>query len=130
MFWLGKKADIESASSQGNVTLIEGLLLELMGLVQRNRSWLGRMGDGQYNLLFIQQARQPFDHLKRDREVDCGVLPHADLRQRLQVAQLDCDRFCGNGACRADQLLGRLIFAFGVDDLHPRERFALMRYMA
>jgi hypothetical protein len=119
VFWLGKKADIESASSRGNVTLIEGLPLELMGLVQRNRNRLGRTGDRQFNLLFIQQARQPFDHLKRDREDDRGVLLHADLRQRLQIAQLECDRFCSDGVGRANQLLGRLISAFGVDDLPP-----------
>src|SRR5262252_3270227 len=60
---------------------------------------------------------ESFEQIDGNRKDDGRVSLHADLGQRLQVAQLQGDGFACDRVGRADQPLGGLVFAFGVDDL-------------
>ena len=60
-----------------------------------------------------------FQQVDREREDDRRVLVHADVDQRLQVAELERRRVAAEDLGRLGQLLRRLELAVGGDDLRP-----------
>jgi beta-glucosidase len=64
-----------------------------------------------------EHLRAGIPNIQRQREDDGGVLLHADLRQGLEVAELDTDRLGGQQFGRIHQALRGRKFALRVDDL-------------
>src|SRR4029077_19943815 len=57
------------------------------------------------------------DQFDREREDDGGAALAGDIEQRAEIAQLHRLRHLGQDAGGLDQLLRRLLLAFGIDDL-------------
>src|SRR3954462_13743044 len=71
--------------------------------------------------LIISRLPQNFlnsrEEIHRHRKHDSRILLDSDLRQRLQIAQLNADRLARKQMCGVDQPLRRRELAFGVNDL-------------
>src|ERR1700760_2729461 len=64
---------------------------------------------------FIEKSHEFY----RQREDDGGIFLHANLRERLQIAQLQGDRLRGEKGGRVYQTLCGAEFAFSMDHLRP-----------
>src|ERR1035438_8062185 len=74
---------------------------------------------GSLRRVHLHELLQPGQKVYWHREDDGGVLFNADLRQRLQIAQLNTGWFRGQQMGRVSQPLCCRIFAFRMDDLRP-----------
>ena len=65
----------------------------------------------------VRELLERGEKVDRDRKDDRRVVGRSDLEQRLQVTQLNGDRLLGHDGRGVLQPLGRLVLAFGGDDL-------------
>src|SRR5205085_3736360 len=68
---------------------------------------------------FVEELRQSGEDVDWQREDDGRVLLHADLRQRLQIPELERGRLRGQNVCGIRQSLRGRELALGMDQLGP-----------